>query len=121
SPQMLQRYPYADVVAHFDVIAPMIYWLNREPGSDVADAMKELARYAKPLAPIGQAYDGAPEGGRTGVPPRAELLRFMAVAAKYHAAAVSFWSWQEASDEAWTAMHEAPVLEVDTARSVARL
>jgi hypothetical protein len=108
SPQMLERYPYADVVAYFDAIAPMIYWLNREPGSDVADAMRELARYGKPLVPIGQAYDGAPEGGRPGVPPRAELLRFMEVAGQYGATGVSFWSWQEANDEAWNAIHDGP-------------
>ena len=108
SQQMLARYPYPDVVAHFDVIAPMIYWLNREPGADVADAMKYLQRFNKPITPIGQAYDGGPEGGRPGVPPRAELLRFMEVAKQYHAAAVSFWSWQEANAEAWDAIRDGP-------------
>jgi hypothetical protein len=108
SPQTLARYPYGDVVQHFDAVAPMIYWLNREPGADVADAMKYLARFNKPLMPIGQAYDGGPEGGRPGVPPRAELLRFMEVAKQYHAAAVSFWSWQAANLQVWDAIRDGP-------------
>ena len=106
SQQMLARYPYADVVAPFDAIAPMIYWLNREPGGDTADAMVYLDRFHKPLLPIGQAYDGGPEGGRPGVPRRAELLRFMEVAKQYDAAAVSFWSWQAANGEAWDAIRD---------------
>ena len=56
----------------------------------------------------GQAYDGGPEGGRPGVPPPAELLRFMAVAKQDGAAAVSFWSWQHANQPAWDAIKNGP-------------
>jgi len=106
--QMQQKYSYDAVVPAFDAVAPMVYWLNREPGSDTANAMQFLAKYDKPLLPIGQAYDGGPEGGRPGVPPPAELLRFMEVAKQYRAAAVSFWSWQAANQPAWDAIKSGP-------------
>jgi hypothetical protein len=103
----LVDYPFAELAASFDALAPMVYWLNREPGGDVAGALSALARFGKPIMPIGQAYDGAPEGGRPGVPPRAELLRFMQVAEQNSATAVSFWSWQHADQQAWDAIRDA--------------
>jgi hypothetical protein len=108
TPQMQQKYSYDAVVPAFDAIAPMIYWLNREPGTDTANAMQFLARYGKPLMPIGQAYDGGAEGGRPGVPPPAELLLFMDVAKQYGATAVSFWSWQHVNQPAWDAIKAGP-------------
>ena len=105
-------YPYAEVVSQFDAIAPMVYWLNREPGSDVAGALNDLRRFDKPVFPIGQAYDGAPEGGRPGVPPRAELLRFFEVAYDEGAAGVSFWSWQGADGQAFDSIRDAPEFRV---------
>jgi hypothetical protein len=108
SPQVLQVYPYDNVVAAFDVIAPMVYWLNREPIEDTTVAMLALARLGKPLMPVGQAYDGGPEGGRPGVPPRTELLQFMYIAHRYGAIGVSFWSWQHANAEAWDAIRDGP-------------
>jgi hypothetical protein len=108
TPQMLQKYDYVAVLPEFDAVAPMVYWLNREPGLDTANALHYLSQYGKPLMPIGQAYDGGPEGGRPGVPPPAELLRFMQVAKQYGAVAVSFWSWQHANATAWDAIKNAP-------------
>jgi hypothetical protein len=105
-------FPYAQVVASFDAIAPMVYWLNRQPDTDVAGAMADLAQFGKPIFPVGQAYDGAPEGGRLGVPPRDELLRFAATAADKGAAGISFWSWQAADQEAWDAIRDAPQFRV---------
>lgn len=107
SPQRAS-FPFAQVVASFDAIAPMVYWLNRQPDTDVGGAMRDLAKFGKPIFPIGQAYDGAPEGGRPGVPPRAELLLFMVVADQHQAGGVSFWSWQAADQQAWDAIRDAP-------------
>jgi hypothetical protein len=108
TPQMQEKYSYDAVVPTFDAVAPMVYWLNREPGTDTANAMAFLARYGKPLLPIGQAYDGGPEGGRPGVPPPAELKRFMDVAKQFGATSVSFWSWQHANQPAWDAIKNGP-------------
>lgn len=94
-------FPFREVTAHFDAVAPMVYWLNREPGSDVAGAIRDLSPLGKPIFPVGQAYDGQAEGGRPGVPPPAELNRFMQVAAEHGATGVSFWSWQAADQAAW--------------------
>ncbi|MGI8809685.1 MAG: hypothetical protein ACR2KK_17965 [Acidimicrobiales bacterium] len=106
-PSPAQNYPYAQVVASFDAIAPMVYWLNRQPDTDVAGALRDLAQYGKPVFPVGQAYDGAPEGGRPGVPPPEELWRFMRAAEANGAQGVSFWSWQAANAKTWAAITEA--------------
>jgi hypothetical protein len=106
-PSPAQNYPYAAVVESFDAIAPMVYWLNRQPDTDVAGALRDLAQFNKPVFPIGQAYDGAPEGGRAGVPPPEELWKFMRFAQAGGAQGVSFWSWQAANHKAWLAITEA--------------
>ena len=106
-PSPAQNYPYAEVVASFDAIAPMVYWLNRQPDTDVTGALRDLAQYGKPVFPVGQAYDGAPEGGRAGVPPPEELWRFMRFAEAGGAQGVSFWSWQAANSKAWAAIRDA--------------
>jgi hypothetical protein len=105
--RLASGFPFAEVTAPFDAIAPMVYWMNREPGADVAHAMQYLAQFGKPIHPIGQAYDGAPEGGPAGVPGRGQIIRFMQVAEQYGAPSVSFWSWQHATDEAWHAIWDA--------------
>ena len=85
SPRNRPNYPYGEIVESFDAIAPMIYWLNRQPDTDVVGAMDELAKFGKPVFPVGQAYDGRAEGGRAGVPPPEELQRFMRTAARTRA------------------------------------
>lgn len=104
----LITYPFASVVANFDAIAPMVYWLNRQPDTDLAAAMQALQGFGKPILPIGQAYDGAPEGGRPGPPRRDEIQRFMKVGEETGALSVSFWSWQHANTEIWDAVRDAP-------------
>jgi hypothetical protein len=104
----LVTYPWDEVTAPFDAIAPMIYWLGQDPAQLAADTLSSLARYHKPLFPVGQAYDGAGEGGPAGVPPREEIQKFMTVAEQSGAAGVSFWSWQAADQQAWDAVRDAP-------------
>ena len=102
------KWPFAEVIQHFDAVAPMVYWLNRQPDSDVIEAMQILKTIGKPIMPVGQAYDGGAEGGRPGVPPPAELNRFMQASAELGATAVSFWSWQAANQPAWDTIQTAP-------------
>ena len=104
----LVTYPFAEVVAHFDAIAPMVYWLGRDPAADITNAIRDLSVYGKPIIPVGQAYDGAAEGGPAGVPPRDQLLRFMEAADAAGAIGVSWWSWQHADQQAWDAVRDAP-------------
>ncbi|MGH9222529.1 MAG: hypothetical protein ACRD2W_01725 [Acidimicrobiales bacterium] len=101
-------FPYAEVVADYDAIAPMVYWLDRQPDTDVTGALRDLAKFGKPVYPVGQAYDGSREGGRKGVPPPEELRRFIASAQQHGAAGVSFWSWQAANQAAWDTIATPP-------------
>jgi len=107
SPRNRPDYPYGEIVESFDAIAPMIYWLNRQPDTDVIGAIDELAKFGKPVFPVGQAYDGKAEGGRAGVPPAEELQRFMRTSLEKGATGVSFWSWQAADNAAFGAIRDA--------------
>ena len=109
-------HPYSEIVAGYDAIAPMIYWLDRQPDTDVAGALAFLAKFNKPVYPVGQAYDGSPEGGRKGVPPPDELYRFMRSAQAHGAAGISFWSWQAANQPAWNAIREGVEFRVSEVR-----
>ena len=102
-----QFYPFWDVVARFDAIAPMVYWLNREPDTDAAGALKDLAPLGKPVFPVGQAYDGGPEGGRAGLPTDDELRRFMWASSFFGGQGVSFWAWQHADQRVWDTIRDA--------------
>jgi hypothetical protein len=101
-------YPYAQVLGPFDAVAPMVYWLNRQPDTDVAGAVDFLAAFGKPVIPIGQAYDGGLEGGRPGPPTPDEIQRFMSTADAHGAAGVSFWSWQHADQSVWDTIAASP-------------
>ena len=110
-------YPYAQIVESFDAVAPMVYWLNRQPDTDVAGAVDDMAAFGKPVFPVGQAYDGKPEGGRPGVPPPEELSRFMSTARAKGVTGISFWSWQAANTSAWDTIRDAPEFPAPSARS----
>lgn len=109
TPHHLKVFPYDEVLEPYDAIAPMIYWLNRQPDTDVTRALDHLRQYGKPLLPVGQAYDGAPEGGRPGPPPPDEIERFISASRDGGAQAVSFWSWQHASPAIWQTLADTPL------------
>lgn len=108
SPLNQARYPYEAVIPPFDAVAPMTYWLNRQPDSDVINDVTLLAPFGKPVIPIGQAYDGFAEGGRAGPPPPEEIQRFMTAADQIGAVGVSFWSWQHVTHDIWDTIAAAP-------------
>lgn len=108
SSKMQTRYPYQSVIPYYDAVAPMTYWLNRQPDTDVVNDVNFLSSFGKPVIPIGQAYDGAPEGGRAGPPPPDEIRRFLAAAQQVGAAGASFWSWQHANQAIWDTLQAAP-------------
>ena len=100
-------YPYAEATQHFDAIAPMVYWINRDPVSDLVGALNDLAPLGKPILPVGQAYDPAIDGSASWEPPsKMDISRFMEAAAARGVASVSFWVWDKASPDQWLAIGE---------------
>ncbi len=79
TPYWLAIYPYAAEAPYVDVFAPMVYWSCNEPGTTTLEAMTPLQRL-RPVAPIGQDYNMASEGGRHGLPSAREIWRFLDVA-----------------------------------------
>jgi hypothetical protein len=111
--RLRQGYPYAAIVPNFDAVAPMVYWMNRDPAADATNAVTFLAQFGKPVFPIGQAYDGAGEGGPPGAPNREAIIRFMQAADAAGGAGVSFWSYQHATPEIWDAVRDAGEFRLD--------
>lgn len=105
-------FPYGQIIPYYDAVAPMVYWLNRQPDADVEGAVRWLHQFGKPVIPVGQAYDGGPEGGRPGPPPAHEIQRFLEAAENTGATGASFWSWQHATGEIWEAIKAAPQLTI---------
>ncbi|HZQ78386.1 MAG TPA: peptidoglycan-binding domain-containing protein [Acidimicrobiia bacterium] len=103
-PSPVRPFPYAQVTASFDAIAPMVYWENRDPVTDVAGAIAALARLGKPVLPVGQAYNGGPEGGPDRDPPPAQITGFLDTAMAKGAVGVSFWVWHTATPDQWSAI-----------------
>jgi hypothetical protein len=105
--RVARGYPYAQIVAPFDAVAPMVYWMDRDPAAEVAAAVSYLKQFGKPVFPVGQAFDGSIDGGGGGMPGRDAIIRFMQAADAAGSDSVSFWSWQHASSEAWDAIGDA--------------
>lgn len=103
-------YPYVELARHFDALAPMVYWITRDPSADLACNLERLLPLGRPVMPIGQAYDPAIDNPTLVnlVPGYDQLSLFMRVAAERGAAGVSFWAWHTATDDMWRAVTDAP-------------
>jgi hypothetical protein len=114
-PSPKRWFPYAETVAAFDAVAPMVYWANRDPAQDVRGAIADLAPYGKPVLPVGQAYDGRIDGWGSGSPSKEALAAFTQAAADAGAVGVSFWSWQTAEPHHWSAISESSQFSLNPA------
>jgi hypothetical protein len=103
SPWTLKFYPYG-IITHYNAVAPMDYWIDVDPVALVRNTMAYLKRFGKPIAPIGQAYDGSAEGGPPGAPSGRLLTWFASAAQQAGAVGVSFWSWQHATGDEFDAI-----------------
>jgi hypothetical protein len=99
TPTTMKSFPYWALMPHYDAVAPMVYWGRYDPAGSVAQSIRFLAPYGKDIAPVGQAYNMAPEGGPFGNPNAAATVAFMAMSKRLGATGVSFWSWQHATAE----------------------
>ena len=96
-------FPYSALAPYVDAFAPMVYWGCTQP---VDEADQALARLA-PLAPvhlIGQAYSMGDVGGRQPAPSGDEITAFLQAAHRGGAVGASFWSWQAATGDEWSAL-----------------
>ena len=91
TPLRRKSFPYKAFVPYADLFVPMVYWSCNEPGALVAQSLRELGALL-PVAPAGQGYDMGKEGGRRGVPSRAETWRFLDVAKRGGAVGASLWT-----------------------------
>jgi hypothetical protein len=98
-PTPLRRtsFPYQAFVPYADLFVPMVYWSCNEPGALVQQSLTELGALL-PVAPAGQGYDMGDEGGRRGVPTRAETWRFLDVAHRGGAVGASIWTVERMGD-----------------------
>ncbi|HYH51269.1 MAG TPA: hypothetical protein VEG38_17110 [Acidimicrobiia bacterium] len=106
-PRYNRGFPFAEIVRQFDAVAPMVYWLARDPVAEVEQAVDDLAPLGKPVMPVGQAYDPGVDGGPPGAPPKEQLVRFIEAAQKKGANTWSFWVWHLATPDHWAAIREA--------------
>jgi hypothetical protein len=106
-PRYNRGFPFAEIARQFDALAPMVYWLARDPAVEVEQAVTDLAGLGKPLMPVGQAYDPRVDGGPPGPPPKEHLVRFIQAAKTRGVTTYSFWVWHHATPDHWAAIREA--------------
>lgn len=106
-PRYNRGYPFAEIARYFDALAPMVYWLTRDPVAEVEQTISDLAGLGRPIMPVGQAYDARLDGGPSGPPPKEHLVRFIQAAQSRGATGFSFWVWHLASPDHWAAIKEA--------------
>jgi peptidoglycan hydrolase-like protein with peptidoglycan-binding domain len=87
--------------------APQMYWKAIGNSVDTTYANTYISNrvYGRPIAPLGQTYEG---------PSVADLVRFREEAALYGASGISFWDFQETAASGWRALAEplAPLASV---------
>lgn len=100
-------YPYAAEAPFVDVFAPMIFWSCTEPGYATSESLTPLSKL-RPVAPIGQDYDMASEGGRNGLPSAQEIWRFLDVAKRSGAIGASLYDIESGGPEDLLALGRYP-------------
>lgn len=100
------KYPYETTARWADALAPMAYWINRDPVVVTKQSMGRLAKYKKPVMPVGQAYDPRIDVPtiRLGAPSAGQVMAFMSTARSLGAKSISLWVWNTASTEHWRAL-----------------
>jgi hypothetical protein len=103
----LANYPYQAEAPFVDAYAPMVYWSCTEPGAAVNSAIAALA-HLRPVAPIGQDYNMASEGGRHGLPTGREIWRFLDVAHRSGAIGASLYDLETGGRPQLAALSDYP-------------
>jgi hypothetical protein len=103
------HYPYGSVARYSDAVAPMAYWVNRDPGTVTMQSIKRLHVFGRPVLPVGQAYDPRIDvpSLKWGAPSKAQVDEFFHTAARYGAPGASLWVWQFAKLDHWKSLQGA--------------
>src|SRR5579871_5316528 len=88
---------------YVDAFAPMVYWECTDPGADVSQDIARLSTL-RPVHVIGEAFNFADAGGRAVSPSGAEIAEFLGSSRLAGAVGASFWVWQDATPDEWTAV-----------------
>lgn len=96
-------YPYSTIATYVDAFAPMVYWECEDPGAAARSAISRLSEL-RPVHLIGQAFSMASSGGRAAYPSAAEIEEFLVAARTHGALGASFWVWQTATAQEWSAV-----------------
>ena len=96
-------YPYGTIARYVDAFAPMIYWECTDPGADAVQAIRRLGTL-RPVHLIGQAFSFGSDGGRVPSPSATEVHEFLAEGQAAGAIGASFWVWQSATSDEWSAV-----------------
>jgi len=107
TPKRLASFPYGAFSRYADVFAPMVYWSCNEPGQLVIQSLRRLGHWL-PVAPVGQAYNMYADGGRLGLPTRAETWRFLDVARRGGAIGASLWTIESIGAGQFDALSDYP-------------
>lgn len=103
SEKRIRTYPYAVTAPWTDAFVPMAYWYNRSPAEVTHTSMTYLARYGKPVMPVGQGYDGRLDAPYLMADPTPDksVDAFALMARRYGARSLSLWSWQTTGPLQW--------------------
>ena len=96
-------YPYRAMAPYVDAFAQMVYLECADPGSDASLDVARLATL-RPVHVIGEAFNFADSGGRVDSPSGAEIAEFLHTSRAAGALGASFWVWQDATADEWTAL-----------------
>ncbi len=87
-------YPYKAEAPFVNAFAPMVYWDCTKPNIAVEQAIHYLAPL-RPVAPIGQDFNMASEGGRHGLPSPLEIWSFLYAAHRFGAVGASLYDIED--------------------------
>jgi hypothetical protein len=108
SEKRIHSYPYGVTAPWADAFVPMAYWYNRSPSTVTQTSMTWLARYGKPVMPVGQGYDGRLDAPylKADLAPDKSVAAFAFVARRHGARSLSLWSWQTTGPLQWGVLAE---------------
>lgn len=101
----LNKYPFAEIATGFDVLCPMDYWtgVTDDGYAFVAESLRLLARFGRPVSVIGQAYPIEQKGT---YPDAVQFEGQMRAAKEGGAVGVSFWAWEYTRPDSWQVIRD---------------